>query len=59
MAKPLLPPKLDTFLLAVTVLYPQGYGDKIRPPVTCAKLMSHSLLDWQLTELFDMDKEKK
>jgi hypothetical protein len=52
-AEPLPPPKLESFLLVFTALYPQGYMEKIRPP-------SHmSLLDWHLTELFDMDKEKK
>jgi hypothetical protein len=52
MAEPLLPPKLETFLLAVTALYPHVYMDKIRPSsVTRAKLASHSLLDPQTQKM--------
>jgi hypothetical protein len=52
-------PLLETFLFTITALYPQGYIDKIRPPVTGAKLASKSLTDRCSTELFEMGKVRK
>lgn len=54
--------KTGNFLPGCTALYWKGYMDKITPssPMNTSKDGdTHNLLDWHLTELFEMDKEKK
>ena len=46
MVEPLLPSKLETFLLVVTALYPQGYMDKIRPPPQSHEQSWHHTVCW-------------